>query len=837
MALLGSANGQWKAERHFEESGTSVNPVYRQTRQLEQYYSAYSNVPDECKAEAWVPFFGRTSCTSDCLRCQAAVVIVIQLGCDVIHEIKPITDSVISVLRQFEAEEATLPGALRLGLVRYGLKQDIKIDLTLLDDMNDFSNILEGILIKNIKAMKPASNAHLVPAFKVALEMFKDYDAYRQRGYQPILKEKYMWYITNGHLQCADCICYPEIGNPLFYSQNATMRNLQRDVKSYGTEKLSTFQNWMKFAANQEFVNEICTDFMTENDETSPCCFEETCGHSRHLRVCTARDFNRNDCSRNVAVKEHFITLMTFPQACSTLQSRMSLCYIRSRLLSMYHLDELKCDRQNQMVNIMITAPNQKACVYAKHTLTGVNRRIWTDNQFEDCHNAEMLDYFTKWNTNLEMCGVIFGRTANLQTSFAPTCAAYENMMTNTGVFHVNDKAMTDIVGNCLLSSAMKCVKPKCSTTNCEVEIFLPRPKPRPHTGTTGCPGARGPVGRPGGVGKEGALGIVGPAGPDARQGECGRPGIPGPDAYSPPTRVITVPGVQGGVGSDGMPGNSGRSGQPGDVGRVGKPGSVGIDGQPGMSGKCGSPGSRGTAGDRGGKGPNGPQGMPGFHGIGIESEEYYQKFKARLRNELEAALEKITINGIEVNGPRNAVLLYKQLAVLLAQEINIVCKEGHIRGVCSPGRTEIFYNWPESNPVCRPSDDGWVTVPPTVAPTAAPTPRPTRTIPVFISQETRPLVTIPPRTELETEATTEWEPVTSAVVTDEATTESSMEFDKSDSSTVSESDWGSDSTEASNSESDDTTGMWWGMGKRKRNTDPKHNPNRKFVRQPKNRT
>ena len=49
------------------------------------------------------------------------------------------------------SEEATLPGALRLGLVRYGLKQDIKIDLTLLDDMNDFSNILEGILIKNIK--------------------------------------------------------------------------------------------------------------------------------------------------------------------------------------------------------------------------------------------------------------------------------------------------------------------------------------------------------------------------------------------------------------------------------------------------------------------------------------------------------------------------------------------------------------------------------------------------------------------------------------------------------------------------------------------------------------
>ena len=90
------------------------------------------------------------------------------------------------------------------------------------------------------------------------------------------------------------------------------------------------------------------------------------------------------------------MTDLNLQKACSTLQSRMSLCYIRSRLLSMYHLDELKCDRENQMVNIMITAPNQNACVYAKHTLPGINRRIWTDNQFEDCHNAEMLGMIYK---------------------------------------------------------------------------------------------------------------------------------------------------------------------------------------------------------------------------------------------------------------------------------------------------------------------------------------------------------------------------------------------------------------------------------------------------------
>ena len=39
------------------------------------------------------------------------------------------------------------------------------------------------------------------------------------------------------------------------------------------------------------------------------------------------------------------------------------------------------------------------------------------------------------------------------------------------------------------------------------------------------------------------------------------------------------------------------------------------------------------------------------------------------------------------------------------------------------------------------------------------------------------------------------------------------------------------------NYNTEDTTGMWWGMGKRKRHTDPKHNPNRKFDKQPKNKT
>ena len=70
---------------------------------------------------------------------------------------------------------------------------------------------------QNIEKIRPASNAHLVPAFEVALSLFADYDAHRADGFQPELDDHWMWYITNGHLQCADCICYPEIGDPDFY--------------------------------------------------------------------------------------------------------------------------------------------------------------------------------------------------------------------------------------------------------------------------------------------------------------------------------------------------------------------------------------------------------------------------------------------------------------------------------------------------------------------------------------------------------------------------------------------------------------------------------------------
>ena len=152
--------------------------------------------------------------------------------------------------------------------------------------MNDFKNIIEGVLIKenfqiigswptyvhgvrvtealngsparlvryvlwkfykNIQKLQPASNAHLVPAFEVALSLFADYDAHRTAEFQPELDDHWMWYITNGHLQCADCICYPEIGDPDFYQKDVTT---SMDTSQFETAKMAEFRLWMSHSSN-----------------------------------------------------------------------------------------------------------------------------------------------------------------------------------------------------------------------------------------------------------------------------------------------------------------------------------------------------------------------------------------------------------------------------------------------------------------------------------------------------------------------------------------------------------------------------------------------------------
>ena len=93
------------------------------------------------------------------------------MGCDVITEIQPISAAVINVIQQFERNAGSLPGSLRLGLVRYGLERNIKIDLTLLDDINEFTNVINGVLIANIEDMKPITNAHPIPALQEGIHI------------------------------------------------------------------------------------------------------------------------------------------------------------------------------------------------------------------------------------------------------------------------------------------------------------------------------------------------------------------------------------------------------------------------------------------------------------------------------------------------------------------------------------------------------------------------------------------------------------------------------------------------------------------------------------------
>ena len=79
-------------------------------------------------------------------------------------------------------EQGILPGSLRVGLIRYGLSRDIKIDLSLIEDIQDFTNVVDDVLIKNIENLQPIANAHPVPGFKAALKMFSDYEEHKERA-------------------------------------------------------------------------------------------------------------------------------------------------------------------------------------------------------------------------------------------------------------------------------------------------------------------------------------------------------------------------------------------------------------------------------------------------------------------------------------------------------------------------------------------------------------------------------------------------------------------------------------------------------------------------------
>merc|ERR1719427_405689 len=294
------------------------------------------------------------------------------------------------------------------------------------------------------------------------------------------------------------------------------------------------------------------------------------------------------------------------------------------------------------------------------------------------------------------MCSAIFGG-GYIAVGTTTQCAAYKAKMAVAGTFHVNSQEMSDIVGNCLLSSAEKCIKPKCDTTSCKIEYNTPKPEPEPAKGQTGCSGPRGGPGKPGPRGDQCCWGLPGAPGSDGGQGKCGDPGLKGDKNTQPPPTVNLVKGGKGAKGVPGRYGEPGDWGAKGDTGLPGPFGSKGEKGHTGSSGDCGLPGPVGARGSVGTSGPTGSMGMTGSPGVGIESMEYFQKYKAILRKQMAGALSKITVtNGS--TGPDHALKLYNHLLGMIQNSQDIICKSG-----CGEGRsTPVAYSWPDVHKTCK---------------------------------------------------------------------------------------------------------------------------------------
>lgn len=671
-----------------------------------------------CKKEAWMPVFAESSCTRDCVECNACVVILIQLGCDVIRELTPMREAILDVVMRFKEKQGILPGSLRVGLIRYGLSRDIKIDLSLIEDINDFTNVVDDVLVKNIENLQPIANAHPVPGFKAALNMFTDYE--QHRGTKEPCKDRWVWYITNGHLQCAECICYPELTNPFDFSKDQSRISFTlSNPLAFNNEQLTQFTNWVQLNNVQNRIEAMCSDYMTEND--GQCCLATNdrgeCISSGFQTPC--RENQRVSCRQGSAKFNEFIDIVIKPKSCNYIQKHVSLCMTRTRLLSMYEFDKLKCENMfKHKVSIMATAPNSVPCKFPSKT----GERIWTHNAFEDCYDPDMLRYLNTWDEDKQnICGEMGYGSFNY---YPAKCTAYEEATRNDRVLSVNSQSDTNVAASCLLESAEKCVEQSCPTTNCNINFVMPKPTPQPAAGEKGCAGPRGKPGLTGGQGPPGPAGPPGVVGPMGPQGMNGQPGPPGPPGQQTPPSQRGGKGVKGMPGAPGMPGMPGGHGLPGPAGPKGLPGARGLPGQQGFTGECGDEGDKGNMGPRGDMGPQGPQGPPGPAGVGIDSPEYFRLYKAALRRRL--------LNGINGSGnAQSTTALLLKLNSILQSKLYEVCKPG-----CYPARNPIFSPYPSPNPVCKASAEFprpiYPTYPtyPTPRPTMVPrpTPRPTTT-------------------------------------------------------------------------------------------------------------
>ena len=87
------------------------------------------------------------------------------------------------------------------------------------------------------------------------------------------------------------------------------------------------------------------------------------------------------------------MVIVLSPKQCSWMDPRT--CLVRNKFLSMFLLLELQCNHQD--TKIMVQTPNREQCNYARHPTE--NRRVWTDNRFEDCYNADLVAHLTNWQS------------------------------------------------------------------------------------------------------------------------------------------------------------------------------------------------------------------------------------------------------------------------------------------------------------------------------------------------------------------------------------------------------------------------------------------------------
>lgn len=719
---------------------------------------------DECDVAVNVPVPAHCTCgegDESCLPGDTCVVIIIQLGCDILTEIQPIAESVKKVVLQLQ-DEGIVPGSLKLGLIRYGVKRNIQIDLTLLDRINLFTDVVSDAIIKNLNGIEPMKNAHFIPAFSRAFQLFKDYNqmAKTMHGrYYAQCQTKMIFYITNGHLQCEECVCIPEIATPFIDEDDRVkLRNVQlrrEEMPASWQSKYKMIKEWASSSSQAESMNQICSDHLTEQE--GQCCLGPiSTVNCRFRRQCTQRDVV--NCATSVQKMDTFLMIVLAPKKCEWMNPAM--CLIRNKVLSMYKLFELKCF--NPDTKIMVQTPNDKACLYAQHPFE--NRRIWTDNRFEDCYNNHIISLLVDWHggVNYQTCNKLvnirnyFGNQMtitenqyNMIVSKTPKCSGPSGYDNSPKPFSVNNAAESKIIAECIIDRTKdntivdmeKCVR-DCTckwyvpVQNCDFEdpqICEKQPSCCPRKGCCGPRGPSGPQGLPGYDGDCGPCGAPGSCGPS---GKCGPRGPPGVSGKPGNPGVGGNPGQKGGPGDNGQPGAPGPKGQPGPqgpsgpIGPTGNLGSIGDNGGPGTPGRTGPPGAKGAAG------PPGKCGEPGAPGVGIDSEVYYNKMKAMLKTRITDLLTKYerSSNPSAVRDDKTIGVLYKHIVSHIDTQMKAVCKcncndkprNGAQCKADDPYTLNNFARGPRPNPANCANDKRGLNMSPPTTPRSGPVAKPT---------------------------------------------------------------------------------------------------------------